>query len=188
MHFQIETLIHNLCLCSTSKLANHKFGLYHPLTIPMRPRESISMDLISGLSMIFHKHEYNFVVVRHFSKMSLFIPCMKTTSTSQILNLFSLLSGHTLVFHSKSCLIEILVSSLLFGRKCGNCWVACLATPLLSTLKLMAKLRWLTIALFTLYACIILNINNGTLICISLNIVTIILIIILLVSAPLIWL
>ena len=53
-------------MCSTSKPANRKVGLYTPLPVPTRPWKSISMDFLGGLPMIRRGNDYLFVVVDKF--------------------------------------------------------------------------------------------------------------------------
>ena len=79
----MENFICAFSLCSQRKPPNRKQNLYQPLPVPSRPWESISIDFLSGLPTTFHKHDAIWVVVCHFSKMSLFIPCHKTTSAAQ---------------------------------------------------------------------------------------------------------
>lgn len=75
-------------LCSQTKPSNMKHGLYEALPIPAHPLESILMDYISGLPTTLCKHAAICVVVFCFSKMVIFIPCHKTTSTIQTAKLF----------------------------------------------------------------------------------------------------
>jgi hypothetical protein len=64
-------------LCATSKPSNRKLGLYTPLPVPSRPWESISLDFVGGLPMLRRGHDYLYVVVDHFSKMCILMPCTK---------------------------------------------------------------------------------------------------------------
>jgi hypothetical protein len=50
-------------------LSNKKQGLYHPLPIPNRPWERISMDFVGGLLTMWKGHDYLFLVVDSFIKM-----------------------------------------------------------------------------------------------------------------------
>jgi len=91
MQKKLAKFTHAYPLCSQSKPANHKFGLYQPFPIPSKPWESISMDFLSGLPPNLRKHDEHdaiWVVVCRFSKMAIFTPCTKTTSTSQTVDLY----------------------------------------------------------------------------------------------------
>jgi hypothetical protein len=46
------------------------------------------MDFLSGLPTTQNKHDVIWVVVCHLSKMALFIPCTKTTTTVQTTKLY----------------------------------------------------------------------------------------------------
>ena len=74
MTHQVEHFIRAYALCNQHKLANRKFGLYHPLPLPFCPWESISMDFLSGLPMTLHKHDVIWVIDCRFSNMDNFDP------------------------------------------------------------------------------------------------------------------
>jgi hypothetical protein len=80
MQEQVENFVRGCVLCSTSKPSNQKLGLYMPLPVPNRPWESISMDFVGGFPMTHRGHDYLFIVVDHFRKMCVLIPCKKTIS------------------------------------------------------------------------------------------------------------
>eukprot|EP01018_Ginkgo_biloba_P008921 Gb_12464 [translate_table: standard] len=88
MQEQVSKFIRGCVLCSTSKPSNRKLGLYMPLSVPNRPWESISMDFVGGLSMSRHDHDYLFVVVDHFSKMCILMPCKKSIKGHESVELF----------------------------------------------------------------------------------------------------
>jgi hypothetical protein len=46
------------------------------------------MDFVLELPRTIKKHDSFFVVVNHFSKMTHFIPCTKTTNTSRVVKLY----------------------------------------------------------------------------------------------------
>ncbi|XP_038973019.1 uncharacterized protein LOC120105044 [Phoenix dactylifera] len=75
-------------LCSTSKPANRKVGLYTPLPVPTRPWESVSMDFLGGLPKTRRGHDYLFVVVDRFSKMVVLMPCKKSITGEEAARLF----------------------------------------------------------------------------------------------------
>lgn len=79
LHKQVENSICACSLYSQSKPSNCKHGLYQPLPMPSHPWESISMEFLSGMQTTLPKHNVIWVVVCHFSKMALFLPCHKNT-------------------------------------------------------------------------------------------------------------
>jgi hypothetical protein len=74
--------------CCTSKPSNMKQGLHHPLPIPTRPWEIISMDCFGGLITIMKGHDYMFVVVDRFSNMCILVPCKNTIKGQETTNMF----------------------------------------------------------------------------------------------------
>jgi hypothetical protein len=75
-------------LCCTNKPSNIKKGLYHPLPIPSRPWEIISMDFVGGFPINKKGHKYLFVVVERFIKMCIIIPCTNTIKTQEVAKIF----------------------------------------------------------------------------------------------------
>jgi len=111
MQKKVAKFIRAYSLCSQCKPANQQFGLYQPLLIASSPWESISMDFLSGFPPTLCKHDAIWLVVCHFSKMEIFIPCTKTTSASQKPLIFFLpTSGLILVYPTTSFLIRTLIS------------------------------------------------------------------------------
>ena len=64
-------------MCFVSKPFNGKLGLYTPLSIPICPWQSVSMDFVGGLPLSRKSHDYSYVVIERFSKMCILVPCKK---------------------------------------------------------------------------------------------------------------
>ena len=75
-------------MSATSKPSNRKLGLYTPLPVPSRPRESVSMDFVGGLPMSRKRHVYLYVVMDQFSKMCILMPCKKHITVEMTAHLF----------------------------------------------------------------------------------------------------
>lgn len=75
-------------ICCSYKPSNRKQSLYHPLLIPTRPWEIISMEFIGGLLITRKGHDYLFLVVGRFSKMCVMMPCKNTIIGKEVENLF----------------------------------------------------------------------------------------------------
>jgi hypothetical protein len=88
MNESVSRYVRGCLLCATSKPINRKLGLYTPLPVPSRPWESISMDFVGGLTMSRRGHDYLYVVVDHFSKMRILMPCTKQLTAEQTTRLF----------------------------------------------------------------------------------------------------
>ena len=72
--------IKSYTVCTISKLAIKKQGLYTSLPTPSRPWESISMDFMSGLPSTKHGKDCVFMVIDRFSKMVILVACRKSIS------------------------------------------------------------------------------------------------------------
>jgi hypothetical protein len=77
MNESVSRYVRGCSLSATSNPSNKKLGLYTPLSVPSCPWESISMDFIEGLPMSKKNHDYIYVVVDHFIKMCILMPCKK---------------------------------------------------------------------------------------------------------------
>ncbi|KAI5317450.1 hypothetical protein L3X38_037157 [Prunus dulcis] len=88
MRQDVSRYIRDCVLCNTSKPSNKKLGLYHPLPVPSRPWDSISVDFLGLLPKTKFGNDYLFVVVDRFSKMIILIPCKKTVTREGAAKLF----------------------------------------------------------------------------------------------------
>ena len=75
MQDDVARFVRGCLLCCISKPINRKQGIYHPLPIPMRTWEIISMDFMGGLPTTKKGHEYLFVVVERFNKICILMSC-----------------------------------------------------------------------------------------------------------------
>lgn len=75
-------------LCSISKPTNRRLGLYTPLPIPSRPWESVSMDFVGGFPLSRRGHDYLYVIMDRYSKMSVLMPCKKQVIAKKTPHLF----------------------------------------------------------------------------------------------------
>jgi hypothetical protein len=71
-----------------AKLTIKKQGLYTPLPTPNQPRESISMDYMSGHPSTKHGNDCVFVVIDRFSKISIMMVCKKNIIAEATVKLF----------------------------------------------------------------------------------------------------
>mgnify|MGYP000532974220 FL=1 len=84
----VKEFIKTCDVCARSKMPHHRpYGLLHPLPIPRRPWVSLSMDFITDLPLV-GGHDTVLVIVDRFSKMAHFVPCSKTISGEETVDLF----------------------------------------------------------------------------------------------------
>jgi hypothetical protein len=84
----VERYVSWCTTCNKAKSRLNPHGLCMPLPIPSVPWEDISMDFILGLPKPKRGRDSIFMVVDHFSKMTLFIPHHKSNNASHIADLF----------------------------------------------------------------------------------------------------
>jgi hypothetical protein len=84
MNESVSRYVRGCFVCATSKPSNIKLGFYTPLLVPSRPWERISMEFVGGLPMSKKNHDYLYVVVEHFNKMCILMPCKKQVTPEQM--------------------------------------------------------------------------------------------------------
>ena len=75
-------------MCCGEVKKKQNTDLYTPLPVPDRPWQDVSIDFVLGLPQIVHKYDYIMVVVDCFSKMTHFIPCLKTSDAFRVARLY----------------------------------------------------------------------------------------------------
>ena len=88
MNESVSRYVRGCFLCATSKPSKIKLCLYTPLLVPSRPWESISMDFVGGLPMSKKNHDYLYVVVDHFNKMCIWMPCKNQLTAEKTTHMF----------------------------------------------------------------------------------------------------
>jgi hypothetical protein len=88
MRTDVKKFVERCRFCQHTKGKRKNTRLYHPLPIPKKLWDAMSMDFILGLPRMQRGFDSIFVVVDKFSKMAHFIPCQKTNDTTHIANLF----------------------------------------------------------------------------------------------------
>ena len=84
----VQRYVHSCPVCAKNKIDRHKpHGLLHPLPIPDRAWSSISLDFITDLPPS-NDFDSICVVVDRLTKMSHFIPCLKSISAEDTAFLF----------------------------------------------------------------------------------------------------
>jgi hypothetical protein len=102
---EVNKYIRSCTACAIVKPTTKKQGMYTPLPTPDRPRESISMDYMSGLLSTKRGNDCVFVVVDRFSKMAILVACKYILDSHKPLSQIG-----TVVFSAHS------------GRASGHCW------------------------------------------------------------------
>jgi len=75
-------------LCCTNKPSNKNKGLYHPLPLPTKTWDKISMDFVGGFPTNGKGHDYLFVVVDTLRKMCILMPSKKTIKIQETRSMF----------------------------------------------------------------------------------------------------
>lgn len=83
MQYTKTCLIHQQDKVKKAKIV----GLLEPLPVPSRPRENVSLDVITHLRKV-GEHEAILVIIDRFSKYATFIPTPKQCSTELTAQLF----------------------------------------------------------------------------------------------------
>jgi hypothetical protein len=84
----VDKYIKSYIACAIAKMTTKKQGLYTPLPTPDKSWESISMDYMSGLPSIKRGNDYVFVVVNHFSRITILAVCKNNITTEATAKLF----------------------------------------------------------------------------------------------------
>ena len=73
--------------CRTYQLAKQckqNTDICTPLPVPDRPWQDVNIDFMLRLPKTIRKHDFIFVVVDHFSKMTYFLSCNKTSDAPRL--------------------------------------------------------------------------------------------------------
>lgn len=86
---EIQDYVSSCVSCQSNKASNQKpAGLLHPLPIPNRRWEQVSMDFIGPLPVTRRGNDFVLTVVDKLSKMVHILPCRKTITAKQVASLF----------------------------------------------------------------------------------------------------
>jgi hypothetical protein len=85
----VQQFVSSCDTCQRMKSSKQKSqGLLHPLPIPDRPWQHVSLDFVTGLPLTTSRHNQILVVVDRFSKMAHFFPCNESITADQTAQLF----------------------------------------------------------------------------------------------------
>jgi hypothetical protein len=84
----VDNYIRSYTTCTIAKPTTKKQGLYTPLPTPNMPWESISVDYMSGLPSTKRGNDCVFVVVDHFSKMTIIAVYKKNITVEATTKIF----------------------------------------------------------------------------------------------------
>ncbi|GKD22659.1 RNA-directed DNA polymerase, partial [Tanacetum coccineum] len=88
MEKDVNRILERGRICHIAKTRRCNAGLYTPLSVPTSPWEDVSLDFVLGLPYTQHNKDSVMVVVDRFSKLTHFVPCLKTFDASQVAKLY----------------------------------------------------------------------------------------------------
>jgi hypothetical protein len=89
IRYEVQEYVKSCHACQSNKASNQApAGLLHPLPIPTRNWEQVSVDFVGPLPPTSQANDFIMVVVDRLSKMTHFIPCKKTVTAPQVARLF----------------------------------------------------------------------------------------------------
>jgi len=88
MRKEIARYVANCHICQRRRTAHHApFGILHPLSIPYRPWQDISMDFVTGLPWS-NGNDAIWVLVDRLTNMRHLVPCCTTIDAPSLADLF----------------------------------------------------------------------------------------------------
>ncbi|GKA90091.1 RNA-directed DNA polymerase [Tanacetum coccineum] len=88
MERDVNRILERGRICHIAKTRGSNAGLYTPLSVPTSPWEDVSLDFVLGLPYTQNNKDSVMVVVDRFSKLTHFVPCLKTFDASQVAKLY----------------------------------------------------------------------------------------------------